>query len=70
MTVRDIDFSDTLWDKKSYKNKYQNISIYEILYKSLMVEKPLRTRFNKIGGLLKFTMELDIYCYIIMKDIM
>ena len=53
MTVRDIDFSDTLWDKKSYKNKYQNISIYEILYKSLMVEKPLRTRFNKIDGFIK-----------------
>ena len=53
MTVRDIDFSDTLSHKKSYKNKYQNILIHEILYKSLMGEKPLRTKFNEINGFIK-----------------
>ena len=58
MTVRAIDFSDILLHKKSYKNQYQNILIQEILYKSLMGEKPLRTRFNKIDGFIKIYDEI------------
>ena len=60
--IRDIDiyFDDFLLNKKSYKNKYENILIHDISEKTLMGAKPLRIRFNNIDDLLKFMMELDI----------
>ena len=49
---RDIDFSDILLKEKLYKEKYENILIYDISYKSLTGAKPLSIRYDKI-------MELD-----------
>ena len=47
-----INFSIILLDK----NLYENISVYNILYKTTTDLKPLRTRFNKIDG---FIISLD-----------
>ena len=47
MRVRDINFSDILLDKKSYKNTKKNL-IYDILYKTFIGAKPLRIRFDEI----------------------
>ena len=38
-----------LLDKKSY----ENILVYNILYKKLMDAKPLRIRFTKVDGIIK-----------------
>ena len=35
------------------KNKYENILIYDISYKTFMGRKSLRIRFNKINGFIK-----------------
>ena len=43
--------SDILSDKKLYKEKYENILIYNISYKTSTGAKPLRIRFDKIGGI-------------------
>ena len=43
---RDIDFSDILLDKKLYKEIYENISIYNISYKTPTGKKSLRIRFD------------------------
>ena len=53
--IRDlhIDFDNILLDEKSYKNRYENILIYDISYKTFMVAKPLRIRFDKISGFIK-----------------
>ena len=48
----DINFSNVLLDKKLY----ENISVYDISYKTSTGPKPLRIRFNKIDG---FIMVLD-----------
>ena len=50
---RDIDFSDTLLDKKIYIEKYKNILIYDISYKTSTVAKPLRIKCDKIDGFIK-----------------
>ena len=47
MRVVDIDFSDILWNEKSYKT-YENIFIYDISYKTFMDAKPLRILFEKM----------------------
>ena len=47
-----IDFSNILLDKKLY----QNISVCNILHKTPTGPKPLRIRFDKIGG---FIIALD-----------
>ena len=39
--------------KKLYKEKYKNILIYEILYKTSTGAKPLRIRFDQIDRLIK-----------------
>ena len=52
MWVIDIDFNKLLLDKKSYK-KIQNVLVYEILYKTFMVEKPMHIRFDKIDASIK-----------------
>ena len=44
----DIDFSDILLDKKLYKETYENISIYNISYKTPTGKKSLRIRFDII----------------------
>ena len=35
------------------KNKYENILIYDISFKTFMGRKSLRIRFNKINGFIK-----------------
>ena len=54
-TIRDlhIDFDNILLDEKSYKNRYENILIYDISYEIFMVAKPLRIMFDKISGFIK-----------------
>ena len=52
MWVIDIDFNNLLLDKKSYK-KIQNVLVYEILYKTFMVKKPMHIRFDKIDAFIK-----------------
>ena len=42
---RDIDFSDILLDKKLYKEKYENILIYDISCKPSTCAKPFRVRW-------------------------
>ena len=48
MRVRD--FSDILLDKKVYKEKYKNILIYDISYKTSTGAETLRISFDKIDG--------------------
>ena len=43
--IEDFDFHNMLFDEKSYKN----IVIYDILYKNLIGEKPLRIIFDKVN---------------------
>ena len=50
--VRDVDFGNILFHKKSYKT-YENILIYDIWYKTFMGAKPLRIRFDEIDGFIK-----------------
>ena len=45
----DINNEKTLLDEKSY----ENILVYNILYKRFMDAKPLRIRFNKVDGIIK-----------------
>ena len=49
----DTDFSDILLDKKLYKEKNENILIYDISCKTSTGEKPLRIRYGKIDGFIK-----------------
>ena len=48
-----FDFNDILLDEKLYKEKDENISIYDTSYKVSTNTKPLRLRFNKIDGFSK-----------------
>ena len=50
--LEDFDLENILTDEKSH----ENISIYNILYKTLIDPKPLPIRFDKI----EFMMEVDI----------
>ena len=47
--VTDINVDNILLDQKSY----ENILVYNILYKKFMDEKPLRIRFDKVDGIIK-----------------
>ena len=49
---RDTDFN-ILLNGKLYEEKFKNILIYDISYKTSMGAKPLRVRFNKIDGFIK-----------------
>ena len=51
--VNDNDFSDILLDEKLCKKKYENILIFDILYKTSTSAKPLHIRFNKIDVFIK-----------------
>ena len=53
MKVGKFDFDNILLDKKSYKNSYENILIYDFSYKTLMGAKPLRIRLDKIDLFIK-----------------
>ena len=48
-----IRFWDILLDKKLYKEKQENILIYETSQKMSKGAKPLRIRFNEIYGFIK-----------------
>ena len=50
---RDINFSDILLAKKLYKERNENILVYDISYKTSTGAKPLRIRFDKIAGFIK-----------------
>ena len=49
---KDIEFSDTLLDEKSYETS-DNILIYDISNKTSTSAKPLHIRFDKIDGSIK-----------------
>ena len=49
MRVCDITFNDILLNQKSYKNTL----IYDVSYKTILVEKPSHIRFDKIDGFIK-----------------
>ena len=57
---RDIYFSDILLEEKLYIKNYENILIYDISYKASTGTKPLRVRFEKINGFMKFLDGMDI----------
>ena len=57
---RDIYFSDILLEEKLYIKNYENILIYGISYKASTGAKPLRVRFEKINGFMKFLDGMDI----------
>ena len=44
--IQNFDFNNILVDQKSY----ENILIYNISYKTLVSEKPLRISFDKVDG--------------------
>ena len=46
-------FSDILLDEKLYKEKYENILIYDISYKTSTGGKPLRISVDKIDAFIK-----------------
>ena len=54
----DTDFDNILLDEKSYKNKYENILIYDISYKTFMGAKPFCIRFDDINGFITIYEEI------------
>ena len=54
--LEDFDLDNILIDEKSH----ENILIYGISYKTLIGSKPLRIRFNKIDGIIRTMIEVDI----------
>ena len=50
---RDIDFNDILLDEILYEEKYKNVLIYDISYKTSTVAKPMSIRFDKMDGFIK-----------------
>ena len=46
----DFDLDNISKDEKSYKN----LSVYNTSYKTFTTAKPLRIRFDKIGGFIRF----------------
>ena len=63
--IEDFDFDNILFDEKSC----ENIFIYDISYKTLIGAKPLCIRFDKVVGL-EFMMELGIWYYLVLKNMM
>ena len=62
---RDIHFCDILLDKKLYKEKYENILIYDISYKTSTCAKLLRVRFDKIDGFINIHDIISYYLIIV-----
>ena len=55
--LEDFDMENFLIDEKSL----ESILIYDtLIYKTLIVSKPLRIRFDKADGMLELMMELNI----------
>ena len=50
---------------KNRIKQYENILIYDISYKTFMGSKPLRIRFDKIGGFIKIHDEIR---YLVILD--
>ena len=69
--LREIDIKNCtcyyyiLQDEKLYKEKYENILICDISYKTLMGGKPLRIRFDKLDGFIKV---YDAIRYLVIFD--
>ena len=61
----DTDFSSILLDEKLYKEKNENILIYDISYNSLTGAELLRIRHNKIDGLIKIRNKIK---YLVLLD--
>ena len=60
--IADINFDDIL----IVENPYENILVYNISYKTLIIVKPLRFRFNKIYGFIRYVIshakiKLDLF---------
>ena len=47
--MQDFEFGNILLDEKPY----QNILIYNTLYKTLISTKPLHMRFDKVDGIIR-----------------
>ena len=62
---KDIDFNDVLLDEKLYKEKYENILIYDISYKNLTSWKPLRIWFDKTDGFIKINLGIAIWLQLV-----
>ena len=58
---KDTDFNDVLLDEKLYKEKYENILIYDSSYKTLTGWKPLCIWFDKTDGFIKINLEIVIW---------
>ena len=65
---RAIEFRDILLDEKLYKEKYENIFIYDISYKTSTGAKPLRIRFDKIDGFIKVHHEIRCLVFFYCSD--
>ena len=50
--IEDFNLDDVL-DEKLDEKSYENILVYNILYKTLNNTKPLRIRFDKINGFVR-----------------
>ena len=48
--IENFVFNNVLLDEKLY----QNILIFDVVYKTLIVSRPLRITFNKVNGFVKF----------------
>ena len=62
---RNFDFSGILLDQKLYKEKHENILIYDISYKTSTGAKSLRIRFDKIDVFMKIH---DKTTYLVLFD--
>ena len=62
--IEDSNFDNILINERSFKN----ILVYNISYRTLIYEKPLRIRFDKVDGFIKVIMELGIQYYLEMKN--
>ena len=65
MRVWDVDFSDILLHEKFYKEKFENILIDRISYKTSTTAKPLRICYRKIEGFSKIQ---DRIRYLVLID--
>ena len=65
MRVWEVDFSDILLHEKLYKEKFENILIDHISYKTSTAAKPLRIWYNKIEGFIKIQ---DRIRYLVLID--
>ena len=63
MRVGYFGFDNILLDENSCKNSYENILIYDILYKTFKGSKPFRISFGKTYGFIKM---YDVTRYLIL----